>query len=107
MLSLVRHNERQFTRHLEFFTLTAPTIVAEFDASLNGLGIVSYKKTNGAEVCVGVCAVSTAFLGFQDNSSFQNLSEFIGAIVAIAGIVRLGYRDCSLKLRGDSITALQ
>ena len=107
MLCLVRYNERQFTRQLESFTSTAPTIVAEFDASLSGLGIVWYKKTNDTEVCVGVCAASTAFLGFQDNSSFQNLSEFIGAIVAVAGLVHLGYRGCSLELRGDSVTALQ
>jgi hypothetical protein len=50
--------------------------------------------------------VSLKFLGFQENSSFQNLCEFIGAILAVVGHVILGNRGHTLALRGDSVTAL-
>ena len=42
----------------------------------------------------------------MDDSSFQNLSEFIGAILAVVGQVILGYKEQSLDLREDSVTAL-
>jgi hypothetical protein len=50
-------------------------------------------------VCLG-------FLGFGVVSSNQNLAEYIGAIIAVAGQVMLGYSGRSLALRGDSVTAL-
>jgi hypothetical protein len=40
------------------------------------------------------------------DSSFQNLFEFIGAILAVVGQVILGFSGSSLALRGDSVTAL-
>lgn len=46
------------------------------------------------------------FLDFGDDSSFQNLAEFIGAILAIIGQIMLGFSERSLALRGDSVTAL-
>jgi hypothetical protein len=55
---------------------------------------------------VGVCAVEFSFLNFGVDSSFQNLSEFIGAIVSVIGHVAMGNRGRTLALRGDSITAL-
>jgi hypothetical protein len=47
--------------------------------------LIWYDRSGGAEVAVGVCAVDLLFLSFDDDSSFQNLSEFIGAIIAIVG----------------------
>ena len=55
---------------------------------------------------MGVCAVDLSFLKFGEDSSFQNLAEFLGAILAVAGYIRLGHRGMSLALRGDSVTAL-
>lgn len=54
----------------------------------------------------GVCAVDLSFLNFGEDSSYQNLSEFIGAVVAVVGHILLGNRGQSLALRGDSVTAL-
>ena len=81
--------------------------MAEFDASLAGIGVIWFDVQGGNEVAMGVCALSTESLDFKDDSSFQNLSEFIAAIVAVLGFVRLGYTGKNLILRGDSITALQ
>ena len=106
MLFLVRHDEVNFTRHLDSFALPVSPIVAEFDSSLGGAGLIWYDRSRSTEVIVGVCAVDLSFLSFGDDSSFQNLSEFIGAILAVAGYLRLGYKGRSLALRGDSVTAL-
>ena len=81
--------------------------MAEFDASLAGIGIIWFDVQKGKEVALGVCALSTESIGFKDDSSFQNLSEFIAAIVAVLGFIRLGHAGKNLILRGDSITALQ
>ena len=97
MLCLVRHREEEFTRTIESFEPTSTGSIAEFDASLSG-----------AEVAREVSAVDLTFLGFGTDSSFQNLSEFIGAILAVMGHVVIGLpgQRRSLALRGDSVTAL-
>ena len=74
-------------------------LIAEFYASLRGAGLIWYAVEDGAEVARGFSAVDLTFLGFGVDSSFQNLSEFIGAILAVMGQIVLG-------LRGDSVTAL-
>ena len=81
--------------------------MAEFDASLSGIGIVWFDVQEDTEVAMGVCALSTVALAFKDDSSYQNLSEFMAAIVAALGFIRLVYTGKNLLLRGDSITALQ
>ena len=106
MLCLVRHRETEFTRSIESFAPRTPAIVAEFDASLSGAGLIWYVRTGGTEVARGVGAVDLTFLGFGDDSSYQNLAEFIGAILAVIGQVALGHAGVSLALRGDSVTAL-
>lgn len=103
---LVRYSETEFTRTLLSFAPVQSGIIAEFDSSLQGAGLVWYSRSKGAEVAVGVCAMELSFLGFGDDSSFQNLAEFIGAILAVAGQVAMGHRGQSVTLRGDSITAL-
>ena len=106
MLFLVRHDEAQFTRRLESFSLQSSNIIAEFDSSLSGAGLLWYDRSNGTEVIRGVCAVDLTFLNFGDDSAYQNLAEFLGAILAVVGYVQLGHRGLSLALRGDSVTAL-
>jgi hypothetical protein len=106
MLCLVRYRETEFTRTLESFTHSTPVIIAEFDASLSGAGLIWAVRRDGAEEVQGVSAVDFTSLGFGVDSSFQNLSEFIGAILAAIGQVVLGYGGSSLALRGDSVTAL-
>ena len=43
MLCLVRYEEIRFTRTLESFATESPTVIAEFDSSLTGSGIVWYQ----------------------------------------------------------------
>ena len=106
MLCLVRHQESRFTRSLDSFVPTIPTSIVEFDASLSGAGLIFYERANGTEASRGVCAVDLTRLGFDSDSSFQNLAEFIGAILAVLRHTALGNAGCSIALRGDSVTAL-
>jgi hypothetical protein len=55
---------------------------------------------------VGVSAVDLTRLGFGVDLSYQNLYEFIGAILSVIGQVALGVAEAILALRGDSVTAL-
>ena len=106
MLCLVRYRETEFTRTLESFAPATPVIIVEFDSSLSGAGLIWFLRHNGTEVAMGVSAVDLSFLAFGEDSSFQNLSEFIGAILAVIGQIMLGLSGRSLALRGDSVTAL-
>jgi hypothetical protein len=106
MLCLFRYDETRFTWTLDSFAPFPPSVTAEFDSSLTGARVIWYTTAHGAEVAMGVCAVSLTFLGFEDDSSYQNLCEFIGAIIAVIGHVILGNRGRNLVLRGDSVTAL-
>ena len=77
MLCMVRFRETEFTRAMKSFSTASPTMVAEFDASLSGAGIIWYTRDDGAEVAVGVSAIDLTFLDFSEDSSYQNLAEFI------------------------------
>jgi hypothetical protein len=106
MLCLVRFRETEFTRSIVSFAPATPVLVAEFDSSLSGAGIIWFTRTDGVEVARGVSAVDLSFLGFGVDSSNQNLAEYIGAILAVIGQVMLGCHGTSIALRGDSVTAL-
>ena len=106
MLFLVRYDEERFTRSIHSFNDEHPTYIVEFDASLKGAGILWFRRAGGTEVCMGGSAVDLRSLEFGDDSSFQNVSEFIGAILGFIGLIRLGVTDTDVQLRGDSISAL-
>ena len=64
---------------------------------MSGAGLIWAVRTDGTEVVRGVSAVDLSFLGFGVDSSYQNLSEYIGAILAEVGqghvgVCRDGYR---------------
>lgn len=56
------------------------------DTSLSGAGLIWSTLDGGAEVIQGVSAVDFTMLGFGTDSSFQNLSEYMGAILAVIGV---------------------
>ena len=73
MLCLVHLDEQRFTRSLDSNRDEVPSYVIEFDASLNGAGIMWFSKaSNGTEICVGATAVYLRGLGFGEDSSYQN-----------------------------------
>ena len=106
MLYLVHFDERRFTRTLQSFSDAPPTYVIEFDASLSGAGIIWFKRAGGTEECLGGSAVDLRALKFGDDSSYQNVCEFIGVVLGVIGLVIMGVRDADVQLRGDSVSAL-
>lgn len=109
LLLLAGADEKNFTRTLDSFKEVGPQcgIVVDFDASLTGIGIIWFLvDANGSEVPVGACQVDISSLGFEGKPANQNTAEFIGAMLGLVGVKKLGYADLLVKLRGDSISAL-
>ena len=106
ILFLVRYNEQRFTLPLASFKSGVAEYIVETDASLHGVGCLIYRRNRDSEVCVGASAVDLRSLGFATESRFQNVCEFIGSIVGILGLVRLGVKNVDIEIRGDSISAL-
>ena len=72
----------------------------------DGAGILWFNRVNDAEVCLGGSPVDFRFFKFKEDSSFQNLKDFLGVILGIIGLVKLGFWNTDIEIRGDSISAL-
>ena len=59
-----------------------------------------FERIGGGEACLGGAAVDIRSLGFEGESSFQNLAEYVGALVGILGFVDLGIRCEDFEIRG-------
>ena len=58
------------------------------------------------QVCMGASAVNLRGLEFGEDSSYQNTSEYIGAVLGLIGLLKMNVRSVDIELRGDSIAAL-
>jgi hypothetical protein len=109
LLSLTTVLETRFSRDLSSFRVHPPTWVVEFDASLAGIGLLWYHRSNSEspEVLLGCFSLDIENLGFGTDASYQNTAEFIAATLGIRGLTAFGWTpNESVELRGDSITAL-
>jgi hypothetical protein len=96
-----------FCRSLESFEMRAATVIIEFDASLQGIGLIWYAiDPLGEEHPLGGLSVDISAMGFEEDSQFQNTAEFIAATLGLLGIIYLGLEGSVVKMRGDSISAL-
>lgn len=106
-LALVELNEKRFTRPLDSFRPQQVKVIVEFDASLTGIGILWYKRGNNLEeISLGATAVDITWLNFGSDSSFQNVAEYIGGLIGLIGLIKLGFSNMPVEFRGDSLTAL-
>ena len=96
----------RFSRSLISFRSVVPILVIEFDASLQGIGILYYVPGALRETLIGSCAVDISNFGFGSEAKYQNSAEFLGPVLGIEGLRELGVTAKSIHLRGDSITAL-
>ena len=101
----------KFARPMHTFRSTPYKVALEFDSSLKGVGVLVYVKPANDEMISGGCCVSLDRLELT-KSDFQNMCEFIGIVVGLATLRRLGllctmdgWRE-SVHLRGDSVSAL-
>lgn len=106
-----------YARTFESFRPVYASVVICFDASLTGAGVVLRMcggMTEAGEVILGeviaVCSVvykdmETPFQ-FGEDSSFQNLSEFIAVVIGIFMLIERNITNVGVHLVGDSVTAL-
>ena len=96
-----------FTRTMSSFSPPVASLIIQFDASLQGIGVVWYRvAADGTEDPIGALSGDLRQLGFGQDSSHQNTAEFIAATVGLLGALALGYAGASVILRGDSTSAL-
>ncbi|KAJ1397366.1 hypothetical protein B484DRAFT_407017 [Ochromonadaceae sp. CCMP2298] len=117
LLALTVVKERTFTRNFAAWKAieTGWAIVAQFDASLGGIGVIWYLRSPvGTESLIGGAWLDIRHLGFGEDSRFQNVAEFLAIICAVRGLQKLreggltinGRAPDRLILRGDSMSAL-
>ena len=106
LLGLTAVCRDRFSRSLMSFRSVVPTLIIEFDASLNGVGILYYIPGAIRDTLIGSCAIDISSLGFGSEAKYQNAAEFLGPVLGIEGLKELGVTAKSIHLRGDSMTAL-
>ena len=97
-------HEEKFARTLESFRPQAPTVTIMFDSLLTGSGILLTDDTSA-----GFMGGGRADFPFHLNgdSSHQNTCEFIAIVLGVVSIARTGRSGVSLRLIGDSVSALK
>jgi hypothetical protein len=90
-----------------FIPHSNPDFLLVSDASLTGIGGEIFDLRSGAPVLLGVLREQFPLDFNFDESSYQNLAEFIGILTLVLALVEAGARGHSILLRGDSKTALK
>jgi hypothetical protein len=99
-------DKKHYGRPMASFRPRPPDYIVETDASLSGVGVILYKNHDPLDTCVGGSAVSIKDFGFGTDSGFQNTAEYIGTVLGVLALVKIGVRDVDVLIRGDSTTAL-
>ena len=116
LLQLHLH-ESTFAKPLDSFRSLAPTVVLCFDSSLSGVGVILRHYVGvddvgtleeGTVIALGSFQYSCLSepIEFHDESSYQNLSEFIGVIYGLLILSSLKIEHTGVVLKGDSVTAM-
>lgn len=116
LLALTLLHETQFTRPFASFRVSAPSLVIKFDGCLSGSGVIWYGGMSALALqhdpltrglsALGGAAVDLRSLGFGEDSSFQNVSEFISLLLGVVGAIAMGWDISSVYFIGDSKAAL-
>ena len=107
MLCVLELNEQRFARPFKSFLPRDPRVVARFDSSLSGIGILLGWIVDGTfPEWFGGCSLSLTALEFGSDASFQNVAEFIGMNCASIALVKAGLTEEGIILEGDSTSAL-
>ena len=99
-------DERHYGRPMVSFRPRPADYVIETDGSLSQVGIILYSVYESIETCIGGAAVSLMDFGFGKDSSYQNTAEYIGMVIGVLTLIKIGVRDVDVLIRGDSTTAL-
>ena len=103
LLCMLDFNYTTYRRSIISFSDLPPAYKICFDASLTGVGVGIHTVDN--DKVLSVTSYPFPF-SLDDESKYQNSVEFIAVVVGFWMLHRLGIRDCTVRLEGDSITAL-
>jgi hypothetical protein len=104
-LMLIAIHPEKYARPILSFKARPTTFYVEFDASLEGLGVVISTITNQVWTTYRVISIDTPYL-LDGNSSYQNTMEFTAMVFAVCVIRSLGHSDMGVDFIGDSNSAL-
>lgn len=103
-MSLVALDEEKFSRSIHTFACVEPRLFIQSDTCLFGLCILVYAVPD-RDILLGGSAVDISHFGFGEDSSFQNVAEFVAAVMGIVMIIKMGLLFMT-KDYGDFVTAL-
>jgi hypothetical protein len=107
MLCALDLNELTFSRSLLSFRKRKPELVLQYDASLQGIGLIlSDITTAETTVLLGIASWNFPF-DLQGQSRYQNTVEFIAVLMGLMSFARLGYRSVGIRLVGDNTSSLK
>ena len=107
LLILSGLDETKFTRSLHSFRIISATLCIEYDASLTGVGVYLSTLSDGSHgLDIGYGSLRFPFDLKQDPSN-QNVCEFIAVVIGLVVLIKRGYSNATLTLRGDSRTSLK
>jgi hypothetical protein len=100
----------KFSRSFDSFRETPPTILLEYDSSLEGMGIrLSQIVYDVGGMVSGYTPLGLDAYKFDfdlgGDSSYQNTCEFLAVVVAFLTLGALGWRNITLSVVGDSMTS--
>ena len=97
----------QFSQPFRAFQTRIPTMVAEFDASLEGISIIWLRiEQNGSETPLAYTSVDIRSLNFTTEARYQNTAEYLASLLCVRGLTMLGFAGEPVLFRGDSLSAL-
>lgn len=95
------------SRGIESFRPRAPHVKIEYDASLTAVAAgVSVADGHGGHSLAAFTALVLPFESSPD-SSYQNSYEYLAVVAGLLLARRLGLRDFTYSLHGDSVSSLQ
>ena len=107
-IGLIETDDPALSRHsrlMASFLRKEIAHVIDFDACLDGVGLLFSTIVSGSEVPIASAQIDISSLGFEGDSSFQNSAEFVAAVFAGRGAFHLRWSGPVLY-RGDSMSAL-
>ena len=109
MMELRKEDARFFRTFASFMPQLDSYFQIEFDASLEGAGVIVSQWVKDQYVTRRVIRVRYPYVldDMVYKSSIQNTCEFIAATIGLACAIKLGARDGRMRLKGDSKTALR
>jgi hypothetical protein len=108
-LCLLRFDEKSYARSIFSFKPAPPTYLIEYDASLDGFGVLlsTQDPTTGDTVLIAHAAMTVPFLGGSRDSSYQNACEYTAVLLALLILRQTRQpKGFYFDLIGDSVSSL-